>query len=278
VTALTLTDILARASALPTLPEVAQYIITTIDDETANAENLVEHLNTDPAVVARVLASANSGAFGLANHIDSTRQLILGLEKIRSITLATAVVDRINPASQAFNPRVLWRHSLGVAMCARAIAEAIDFNAEAAFTAGLLHDIGQLLLFAVTPDLFGEVLTRRQNLDECIVDAEHAVFDFDHAQAGGELARLWKLPAAIADGINGHHNPESGEFGEMGDLIHLAEVLSHALDLGELPNNKVPELSVAACARLGIDWQVFARRFVEIEARYDELTLALGLR
>lgn len=276
----TLDEVLAKASALPTLPEVASFVISTIDDETSNADSLVALLNTDPVIVARILAAANSSAFGLSSRVDSMREaiLVLGLEEIRSITLATAIVDRFNMKSANFDPRMLWRHSLGVATCARLIAEENQYNAEAAFTAGLLHDIGQLLLFAVAPKLFEEVLMRRQRLDESIIEAEQAVFGFDHAVAGGELIKKWRLPADIADGIHGHHDPESGEFGEMGDLIHVAEVLSHALDLGELPNNRVPDLSGIACARMGIEWPAFSAKFAEIEARYDEILHALSLQ
>jgi len=280
MTAPTLTEVLSGAAALPTLPEVARFIVTSIDDDTSNADSLVALLNTDPAIVARILAAANSSVFGLSSRVDSMREaiLVLGLAEIRSITLATAVVGRFNMKSANFDPRMLWRHSLGVATCARVIAEENQFNAEAAFTAGLLHDIGQLLLFAVAPESFEEVLGRRQRLDETIIEAEQAVFGFDHAVAGGELMKKWRLPADIADGIWGHHDPEHGEFGEMGDLIHVAEVLSHALDLGELPNNRVPDLSDLACARMGIEWPVFSAKFAEIEARYDEILQALNLQ
>ncbi|MCX7179091.1 MAG: HDOD domain-containing protein [Proteobacteria bacterium] len=275
-----LEEVLAGASALPTLPEVASFVISTIDDDTSNADSLVVLLNTDPAIVARILAAANSSAFGLSSRVDSMREaiLVLGLEAIRSITLATAIVDRFNMKSANFDPRMLWRHSLGVATCARVIAEENQYNAEVAFTAGLLHDIGQLLLFAVAPKSFEQVLMRRQRLDETIIEAEQAVFGFDHAIAGGELIKKWRLPNDIADGILGHHDPERDEFGEMGDLVHVAEVLSHALDLGELPNNRVPDLSGIACARMGIEWPAFSAKFGEIEARYDELLNALSLQ
>lgn len=122
------------------------------------------------------------------------------------------------------------------------------------------------------------MLARRQRLDETIIEAELAVFGFDHAVAGGELIKKWRLPADIADGIHGHHDPDIGQFGEMGDLIHIAEVLSHALDLGELPNNRVPYLSELACARMGIEWASFSVKFAEIEARYDEILHALNLQ
>ncbi|HUW35864.1 MAG TPA: HDOD domain-containing protein [Rhodocyclaceae bacterium] len=274
-----LDEILSRVTALPTLPEVARYLIATIDDESSDADSLVQHLNTDPSVVVRILAAANSSALALRTRIDSMRQaiLVLGLKEIRSITLATAMIERLNIGSAAFDPRVLWRHSLGVAICARAIAEDLGYNAEAAFTAGLLHDIGQMLLFAAAPELFEEALRRNRDLDEPIVEAEQTVFGFDHALAGAELVRHWRLPAEIADGIGGHHDPESGHFGEMGDLIHVAEALSHALDLEALPDNRVPALSALACARLGIEWTDFSPRLADIEAAYDEILLALNL-
>jgi putative nucleotidyltransferase with HDIG domain len=279
VTTPTLDNILEKASALPTLPEVATFIITSIDDERADADSLVEHLNTDPAVVARLLAAANSAAYGLPTRVDAVRDaiMLLGLENVRRITLATTVIDRYQHGSAAFDPRLLWRHSLGVALCASTIAEHAGYRAETAFTAGLLHDIGQLLLFASVPELFGAAIERRQRLDESITTAETTVLGFDHAVAGAALARLWHLPADIVDGINGHHDPESGDFGEMGDVIHVAEALSHALDLGELANNRVPQISEDSCARLGIEWSGFSRHFGEIEARYDEILLALGL-
>lgn len=274
-----LADVLSRADVLPTFPEAARYIITTIDDETSDADSLVEHLSSDPAVAARILAAANSSAFGLSAHVDSMRQaiLVLGLKEIRSITLATAVIDRLGVGVTVIDPRALWQHSMGVAICARTVAARLGYNVETAFTAGLLHDIGQLLLGAAAPAVFAEVLQRCQERDELIVEAEQAVFGFDHAQAGAELLRLWRLPADIVDGTAGHHDPESGRGREMADLIHVAEVLSHALDLGGFAGNKVPGVSEIACARMGIVWSEMTSCFAEIETRYDEILLALNL-
>ncbi len=97
------------------------------------------------------------------------------------------------------------------------------------------------------------------------------------AIAGGELARLWRLPEDIVGAIHGHHRPDSGEDGEIGDLVHIAEVLSHALDLGASERNHVPDVSEIALLRLGLDWSMLAPRFPEIEARYSGVRQALGL-
>lgn len=272
-----LDELLAQADKLPTLPQVVRYILETLNDEEANADALVQQLNTDPAIVARLLAAANSSAFGLSSQVASTRQaiLVLGLATVRSITLATALIDRLGKVGGV--GALLWRHSLGVATCARSVAERVGLNPEAAFSAGLLHDIGQLLMLAVAPDGVAMAGERTRVEDESIVAAERAVFGYDHAEVGAGLARLWRLPDDIVCGIHAHHQPDSGDDGEIGDLIHVAEVLSHALDLGDIPHNRVPEVSEIALLRLGSDWKELATVFPAIEARYLGTRQALGL-
>lgn len=271
--------LLQGACKLPTLPQVVTHILKSLNDDNADADSLVQQLNTDPAIVARLLAAANSSAFGLSAQVATTRQaiLVLGLKTVRTITLATALIEHFSHSTSAFDSRQLWRHSLGVATCARAIAERIRCNPEAAFSAGLLHDIGQMLMVAVAPDSCAEVRVRMRQNDEPIIVAEQAVFGYDHATAGGALAKLWNLPDDIVAGIHGHHAPDSGDDGEMGDLIHIAEVISHALDLGDAERNQVPEASEIALFRLGLEWSALAARFPEIEARYEGVRLALGL-
>lgn len=275
----TLEKLLEGANALPTLPQVVSHILKTLNDDNADADSLVLQLNTDPVIVARLLAAANASVFGLASQVATTRQaiLVLGLETVRSITLATALIEHFGRFTSAFDSRQLWRHSLGVATCARTLAETIGYNPESAFSAGLLHDIGQLLMVAVAPDACAGVRIRTRQFDEPITTAEQAVFGYDHAAAGSALARLWKLPNDIIAGINAHHTPDSGDDGEIGDLIHIAEVLSHALDLGTAEQNRVPHVVEIAQLRLGIDWASLAARFPEIEARYAGVRLALGL-
>jgi len=184
-----LTTLLAGAGTLPTLPQVVTHILETLNDDNADADSLVQRLNTDPVIVARLLAAANSSAFGLSTQVASTRQaiLVLGLKTVRTITLATALIEQFGNDTSGFDGRLLWRHSVGVATCARVIAERIGHNAEAAFSAGLLHDIGQLLMLAVAPDACAEVRIRMRQGDVGIVAAEQEIFGYDHAIAGGEL-------------------------------------------------------------------------------------------
>lgn len=276
---LSLDQVLERADALPALPEMVAKILDMLDDDQANADTLSTHISADPAVVARILAAANVGALGVSGRINSVRQavLLLGVSRVRSITLATAIIDRFRVAAP-FDVQRLWLHSVGVAVCAQEVARYAGLDIDAAYTAGLLHDVGQLLLFAVAPADYAQVLHLKAERDIDIVAAEREYLGVDHAEAGGELARLWKLPKNVADAIAAHHvsvttEPES----ELADAVHVAEVLSHALDLGGDAEARVPDLSDLSCARMDIDWQQFSEHFPRIEARFQGARITLGL-
>ncbi len=273
-----LDELPSHAEALPSLPEVINYLMRSLKDESADVDTLAHHINSDPAIVARLLAAANSVATGLTTKIYSAKQafLVLGADRVVRIILASALTYRYDTRGAGFDARFLWRHSLGVATCARALAEQTGVNPDLAFTGGLLHDIGQLLMYTASPTSYVQALELRHRDDIPLVTAERSVFGYDHADAGRVLAITWKLPTEISDAIGAHHEPDKlGS--EIGNLVHVSEVLSHALDLGEQPDNRVPDLSELACADLGLSWPKLAGLFAEIEARYDGIRVALSI-
>ena len=144
--------------------------------------------------------------------------------------------------------------------------------------AGLLHDVGQLLMFVTDPMGYSEALRECGHGDRSIIDYEQERFGIDHAIVGRELAQRWNLPHEIVVAIGGHHAigetcPET----ELADVVHTAEALAHALDLGEVEKNRVPDVCDMSCARMGIDWSEFMTHFPAIEARFDGALLTLGL-
>lgn len=274
----TLQELPAHALKLPSLPEVVSYLTRSLNDEKADADTIAHHINSDPAIVARLLAAANSAASGLSVRIATTKQafLVLGVDRIASIILTSALAYRYDIRHSGFDARLLWRHSLGVATCARVLAEHTGNDPDLAFTSGLLHDIGQLLMYITSPAAYLQVIEKRLQEDISLINAERSIYGYDHTEAGTTLATAWNLPREIGDAIAAHHSPD--EIGsEIGNLIHVSEVLSHALDLGEQPNNQVPDLSELACAQLGLSWTTISKRFAEIEARYEGIRVALGI-
>jgi putative nucleotidyltransferase with HDIG domain len=273
-----LEQLLDHAEALPSLPEVTTYLIRALRDDSTDVETLAHHINADPAIAVRLLAAANSAASGLSKRVHSIAQtfLLLGANRVISIILASSLIYRYDERTTGFIAPLFWRHSLGTAICARALAEQTGVDPELAFIGGLLHDIGRLLMYIASPAHVHKAFDRRQHSDLPLIVAEREVFGYDHCESGRLLASAWKLPSDITDAIAAHHEPD-GFDNEICDLVHVSECLSHALDLGEIANNRVPDLSEQACARLGLSWPKFASRFAEIEACFDDFRLTLGL-
>ncbi len=274
-----LTQLLGHATTLPSLPEVVSHLIRELQNDDLDVDTLTHHINSDPAIVARLLAAANSVASGAQKRIHSASQafLLLGANRVAGIILASSLVYRYDTNATGFNARVLWQHSLGTAVCARVLAEQTGLSPDMAFTSGLLHDIGQFLMYTASPAHFSQVREmRRREGGMPLIAAERSIFGYDHCEAGRLLATAWKLPTDIVDAIAAHHEPD-GFGSEIGNLVHVSECLSHALDLGAQENNRVPDLSVLAFADLGLTWPKCAAHFAEIEARFDDFRIALGV-
>lgn len=248
--------VLSRMPDLPALPAVVGDILGAIEDETETVERLVARMNSDPVLVARILGAANAAAQGGRQRIGSLPDAItlLGFNRVRQLVLLTALVRQFQPQASGFDPTAFWRHSFAVAVCAGVLARETAFEEELAFNAGLLHDIGQLLIVAAFPREFG----------------------LDHGQVGSVMAEYWGLPEAFVEAIDGHHHPDATNYEAYSNIVHVAEVLSCALDIGTVPRSVVPALSDRARAHLGLSWAAVAGRFGEIEARYRATCLEFG--
>ena len=207
----TLNELTRHAATIPSLPEVINYLMRTLSDERADVDTLAQHINSDPAIVGRLLAAANSAASGLSSPVFSAKQafLVLGADRVVKIILASALAYRYDIRGNGFDARMLWRHSIGVATCAQTLAEHHgQISTEIAFTSGLLHDIGQMLMYVGSPTEYLQVLKTHQDEDLPLIECERTVFGFDHANAGEALARTWKLPEGICEAIGAHHEPD----------------------------------------------------------------------
>lgn len=275
---LTREEVLARISALPALPTVVGDILGSIEDESEPTERLVGRINADPVLVARVLGAANSAAQGTRQRIGTLLEAItlLGFNRVRQLVLMTALVRQFQPVAPHFDPTAFWRHSFAVAVCAAELARMAAFDEELAFNTGLLHDIGHLFIVTAFPAQFETILEHMQERDTDIVFAERAVLGVDHSLIGSVLAEHWKLPEAFAEAIEGHHNPDATDNEAFSNVVHVAEILSYALDIGTIPRSVVPALSMRAQAHLGLPWPVLSSRFGVIEAKYHAACLDFG--
>lgn len=200
--------LIRRISALPALPETVSRIREATGDPKVTVRMVADILSMDPPVAAKVLSVANSAAYGFAHRVDDLNLAVslMGLRETYSIVLSMAVVDVLRK-SEVFDYRSFWKESVLCASAARKVAEVINRKDMAGvFSAGLLHNLGRLVLVEVASDAYAKI--PRDLRGKELVQAEEAVFGLSHSEAGYELAHHWGLPEDINEAIRFHHTPD----------------------------------------------------------------------
>ncbi|MBA5636027.1 HDOD domain-containing protein [Duganella sp. LX20W] len=270
----TMDDIIKQVHDLPSLPAVVAELLTTVEQDEVDLHALAGKIALDQSLTAKTLRLANSSFYGMPTKVTTIGQAIavLGFHSIRTLVTACAVTGAFRPGAAsrfAFEP--FWRHAIGTAVCARALARHARLSPETAFTAGLLHDLGTLVLATRYPAEYDAVEAYRRQHDCGPGVAQHAIFGYDHARVGSALAAHWKFPPAIQDAVSGHHHPDGPDGMSLALLIHVADVLAHALDLGGEEDDQVPPLSQQSWRMLALSDAACMAIFAETEATFQDL-------
>jgi putative nucleotidyltransferase with HDIG domain len=253
-------------------------LLASLDREDMQLDDLARRIGQDQAIAAKVLRLANSSFFGLQGKVASLVQaaVVLGVRNLRSLAIGAGVVAPFAGLKTAgFDLGQFWRHSVGVGACARTLAARADENGEFAFTAGLLHDIGRLVLIAGFPGEYAEVLRQRATNDAFLIDAERSALGIDHAEVGAALATRWKFPSPITAAVADHHAIR-GDSTKLACLVHCADVMANALDFGAAPEALVPPLDHHAWGVLGLGWEVLRESLPEIDQQYASASQLLA--
>lgn len=233
-----LRSLIAGIRTLPSLPHLYQELVSAMGSSTASADVANRIISQDMAMVSKLLQVVNSAFFGLRRTISSPAHAIalLGIDSVKSLVLSVQVFAQFEEAKRSPLPlESLWQHGLITGTSARDIAKSQDIGSigvEGAFMAGLLHDIGLLVLATNFPDEYGDVLTGLRDHRLSVCDAERSVFKASHEDVGAYLLGLWGVSDAIVEAVAFHHHP--GERGQEGfsslAAVHVANALEEASD------------------------------------------------
>lgn len=267
----TIVELVQGVGGLVTLPDVFVRINQLVESPDSSVADIANAVSRDPAFTVRLLRVANSPFYGFSSSVDTVPKAvsIIGTSQIRNLALSTAIAN-----SFAGLPNTLvsmdnfWRHSLYCALAARVLArKAGKCDAEAIFTAGLLHDIGELVIFNRLPELAKESLTLvLDNADGLTVhQAERQVLGYDHAQVGGELARQWKLPSLLEECIGFHHSPgEAKRHPREAAIVHIANALAVMAELDTLNSEDVSPIDPHAWEVIGLQAEEVVEDAVQV--------------
>lgn len=278
----TLADVAGRIRSLPPMPAVALELLHTLTETDASSADLAElarRIAQDQAITARVLRVANSPFYGLQSRVASINDaiVVLGFSAVRSLVLTSAVVTTL-PAGKCagFSADRFWRHVLGTAVAAQALARPLRRKPESLFIAGLLHDIGRLVMLSANPEGFARVIQIATERDCHLVDVETEIFGCDHTAVGAAIAQHWNFPADIVEALAFHHNPAQTAPGSLAAIIHYADGIAKALDLEGAENTQMARLQPAAIDALGLDWQTLTAVLAETHGRFEAHLPLLG--
>ncbi len=193
---------------LSSLPQTLAEVLRVTKSDTSSAQDLANVLSHDPALTAKVLRIVNSPFYGLARAVTTLPQAVvtLGMRAVSALALSTSVYDLTGKWESTVNRVRFWRHSLEAAIACRNIAEAVRYpRVEEAFVAGLLHDIGILVLEKSFSDKYRSVW-KQVEAGGVLVDLEDAAWGTNHARVGQFLLEQWGIPTIICDAVGQHHN------------------------------------------------------------------------
>jgi HD-like signal output (HDOD) protein/CheY-like chemotaxis protein len=252
----TLKEIVSRVNTVPSLPSLYVSLTEALRQSDITVAKIAHIVKQDMGMTSKVLQLVNSAFFALPCHISSPQQAIslLGIDNIRAVVLSVHVFAELeeNPNSKL---AALWPRSLATAAFARAIARA-EHSPQAleddAFAAGLLHDIGRLVLASGCSTQYAHVLEGLQRDKVTLAEAEWQSFGCTHAEVGAYLLGLWGLPDAVVQAVAWHHTPSRSGTSAFSPVIAVHAAVEYDHRLHPDPENVVPALDETLLAKLGL--------------------------
>ena len=249
-----LQDLIVNAQKLPSLPKVVQELIESFGDDNVSNETLAKKISSDQVLTVKVLRAANSAHYGGNRKIGSVGDAVflLGFNAVRTLVLASGLTGAFKMPEKFDLPK-FWQDSFAVAATCKWITRFSHDDSETAFTCGMIHNIGELLINMLLPNECAEI---KKLVDKGAnqIDAQNKVLGFNFFEAGGELASRWQFPDAIVAGIRYQLNPATEKiFPRLAGIIFIASYI-HAMNerdensatiLANFPNPIATQLDIS---------------------------------
>lgn len=247
---------------LPTLPHVLIHLSRLVSDPKTDAKQVGAVLSSDPSLSAKVLRMANSAFYGMQSEIStiSRATVVLGLNTVHSLALTSSVLEMFDMEEIGgiyFTGEEFWKHSIATACVSKIICEETgNCIPEEGWIAGLLHDVGKIVLNQYFFAEFNDIMVTVNERDLLFVNAEKERLGVTHCNVGKWVVEKWGLPPMFPEAIATHHNPQKAEIAPaLSMTVHVADILCRVKKFGNGGDNKVPFLDKRIFAEMGLTAQ-----------------------
>ncbi len=222
---------------LPPFPAVANRVLALAKSDDISTHDIAAIIQLDPTFLAEILRVANSALFGVSREITSAERAValLGLDRVKAMATLIALNTMLKSAVKVESLRTFWVHSLVTAMLSGEAARAARIDVDAAYTAGLLHNLGTLGIMAAYPEEYARMLDVSNECHFDLLKTERDLFEIDHCAAGAYLAQDWNFPDEIAAAIATHHD-EPVDDDSLCRTVQIAWRLADSLGYAAFPD------------------------------------------
>ncbi len=260
---------LRKLEGVPTLPPIVQKLSLMIEDERVSLNQIAEVIEKDQVITTKVLRLANSAFYGFPKKVSTVNQamMLLGLNVLKILIMTSSIFEIIHKEDIG-----LWEHSIGVAACAKIIAEKVNLaEPQEIATAGLLHDLGRVIQMVTFREEY-EVIKKIVQQGKEPLKVEQIVLGIDHAEIGAFLMTQWNLPERLIEAVQSHHFIEQAKkYKKEAACLHLADILIHARGYGKTLEDKLPPFQPQSLKILKISLPEIKEIYYRLEPRLYEL-------
>lgn len=273
-------QLVSKIDAMPTLPALVGRVLTITADPESSADELLSAIEPDQSMTVKILKVANSAFYSRVSKVATLRQavMLLGFQEVRNLLLASAVFNNFRKIQKVkgFDAQAFWRHSFVTGLAAKMLADPLKLAGGEMFIAGLIHDIGKLVLLTALPLDFIRTMKMSGNYGLENLVAEKHLLGMTHPQVGMQVLKRWNFPNHLVMATGFHHHPATDDSLMIYPLVvHLADFLAHLISISPDLEGQIvfPEgcfsAETAAMARQhGIDWRLETVKGRSIELKH----------
>lgn len=276
-------EILILVKAVPPFPKVAQRVLAMLDDPSVKAAQLAEVIQYDAAITANILKICNAAIFGLPRKVSSLEEalVVIGTKELKDIVITSSSAKFYKGkvgAGYELEQGDLWRHSVAAAIVAKHLSPYVKgTNASAAFTTGLLHDIGKRFLSSFVSDDFPRIINKVDEQQCSFVEAEKELLGATHAEIGAMILENWEFDKEMVAAVREHHDADALRKGPLSALIALSNAVVVSIGIGGGADGLATKIQGDGLKKYGITSQIIescmTHLLIELEKAEEVLNL-----